>query len=237
MNGNRRGMLAALFAATVLVPGAASGQTGILHKRGPSLPKSFAAPRLSASSTVMGGPTTQASANPGDAATGFAVPKGICLPTPADAVGGADGIDALPIECVCPGVTGDIGSMPMPSDGNGLVHTLPFGPPGFLDFTDAMPDAADYGLARATMATTTAVENMPTARGPASLPQASAGGLPQRAVGVRPGSIVKPAAATRASAARADAPPARVQNVGDLPTTTAPRWRDRIRFAWPGSGE
>ena len=129
--------------------------------------------------------------------------------------------------------------MPMPSiDGDGLVHMLPIGPPEFIpELIDVSQQGnashADFGIQRAMMVTAMGAEAGPATPIAAGQIQGRAKGVSQQTAGMRPGSIMKASTASGAAASHAEAGPARIQPVGQIPMDRTPRWRDRFRFSWP----
>lgn len=153
-------------------------------------------------------------------------------------------VDAIPIDGTTDGAPAAAGSVAPP----GFFHAWRRGP----------GDDGARAFATATVATATA--NAPTDA--ASVASARAGGLPARAAGVRGDAVSeihrhRPAAAQGASATAGTAPAsgdgssatggastvsAGVARAGGVPSAAGasgaaatPRWRDRLRVAWPGA--
>lgn len=247
MSNHSRGMMAAIAALIVALPAVASGQTGILHKSSQAMAKSLPAGAV------------PAAALPGVADGVDVMPTVIDVDIPVDAAGIAVKPLPAPIDATLPTpIDGDGIVHIMPID-DGLVHALPIkdGPGYAVGFEGGAVHALSMGPA----------EPLPPGLGTAALTAAShAGGLEQaalatamgggrsaahhravpggqpgarrfseRAVGVRPNAVAVPPRGSSPREPRSAA--SAVQRVGNVQPTTTPRWRDRLRFAWPGTGE
>ena len=206
--------------AVALMPAAAQAQSGILHKRSYVPAPMVASPGAAVAASV--------SKLPSDTVPGAAV----------EAPGIADGVSGFPGHGL-PGLDDGTVMVPLPAliDDGGLVHILPYpfnpggSPPG-----SRMPGVKATGAPVGLQTSAAAGSSLPIPRPPA---QTGARGLPEHAAGVRSAALAPPAprapSQTAAAAARGPAVP-NLQRVGGERVATPPRWRERLRFSWPGGG-
>ncbi|MFM8433747.1 MAG: hypothetical protein ACKOBP_00165 [Planctomycetia bacterium] len=203
------------------MPAVTQAQSGILHKR------SYApAPML-----VPPGAAVAASVSnlPPDAVPGVVV----------EAPGIADSVPGFPGHGV-PDLDGGTVVVPLPAqaDLGEIVHIMPYPfNPGGQPPVSSMPGVKTTGAPVGPQTSAAARSFLPI---PRALPQNGARGLPERAAGVRSAAIATPAAGapsqTGAAAGRGPAAP-NLQRVGVERAATPPRWRERLRFSWPGGGK
>lgn len=232
----------AIIAVVILaLPVAARGQTGILHKRGPAGMQTLPAgvlpattpPGVAAGVPVIPGAGDQGGMSRAAGAAAKALPlpvsDGAALPGP---IHGDALVHALPVAGGPVSAMGSAAGYDGRSVGSSSIGLSGPRPPG-LERAAAVASNYAVGLEQASMATGMAAgRGMPPPRqlsadqsgilprsGPAAGGRSDAAAIPSRG---------EPTVPSRA----AQAVP--LQPVGQLPTTPEPRWRDRLRFSWPG---
>lgn len=228
MSANARGPIAAIAALIVAFPAVAGGPTGILHKNSQTMMKSLPAGAVPA--TALPGVADGVEVAP------MPAPIDVTLPAPIE----GDGfVHIMPIE------GGPVQIMPFEAAPGyvggfegGAVHALAVGPPDRWPFSHGHATAmaaSPGGLEQAARATAMAAGRR--AAHPRSLPAGQNGmrRIPERAVGMRPDAVGVPPRGP--SSRQPQAAAAAVQRVGSVQPASSPRWRDRLRFAWPGTGD
>lgn len=212
--------------AVALIPAAARAQSGILHKRS-YVPAPLVAPPPVPMAASRAATVSNMPADGG---------PGVVVEVPGSVDGGAGFVPGFPGHDV-PGFEGGVVPLPAPGDLGDIVHIMPYpypfemgGPPpvSTMPGVDTMQVTAMHsrsGMQNAAAAAARAV------------PQSGARGLPERAVGVRSGAIAAPGSRgmspTGSSGSRGHTATS-LQPVGVERAATPSRWRDRVRFSWPG---
>jgi hypothetical protein len=232
---SHHGFRAAIAAVIAILPITAFSQTGILHKRGPVAVNALPANALPA--TAMGGGVRpdklegHLMVDP----SGFAGKPGqppiaadvaTLMPTRGDSH-----VPLLPV----PGGPGASkafeGAAGRPSPLERSAHLPPVG----LDRATAVTADQAGGLEHAQRATAMAAGLAESHHGLRHGSQPGVHRISGHAAGVRPNAVAVPMQGSATAQPRALKPVA-VQRVGQLPAQSAPRWRERLRFSWPGSG-
>jgi hypothetical protein len=227
--------LAVMAAVILALPAAARGQTGILHKRGPAVIQALPSGGLPATHAAGGsmipgaGDPSGMSHAAGVAAkpTPLPLPGGRAVPVPID---GDALVHGLPIPGA-PGAAAGIGNRANASTTIGPMIPRPY---GLERAASVASNFASGGLERASTATSMAAGRGVPRVGTMSPGQSGIRSVSGHAVGGTPDTSAIPPRGSPQSGAAAAAP---LQRVGQVPTASGTRWRDRLRFSWSGNGE